>query len=256
MFTGLTIDLFTPWLVVLLTVFPIIYLERWIHKHLQGVGLLMTNSSEAAVLLYYFVMLPGVIVHELGHWLMAKILFVKVKKVQLWPQKTRGIVRLGLVETAQTDPVRSALIGLGPVAAGVAVVYVVGTLIMDGQAFFATLPTGDIPTIVGGLDTLANTPDFLLWLYVLFSVSNAMMPSESDTQAWPVVGGGLLLICVALFLMNLGNLVVALLQAISSVAQALTIAFLIAVMVDIVFVFIIWLLEEILGVITRREVKY
>jgi hypothetical protein len=254
--SDLSADLFMPWLVAGALVVPLIYMERWIHKHLQGLGLLISNDRETAVILYYFIMLPGVLVHEFGHWIIAKVLLVKVKKVRLWPERKKGSLRLGLVETVQTDPVRSSLIGMGPVVAGVVVVYLISTKIMNSQAFYESLATGDLPTIFSGIQTLTSTPDFWVWTYFLFAVSNAMMPSPSDRQSWPIVGAGIAAVAVVMFILDLGTLVILGLQQLALAAQALTVAFLTAIGVDAVFIVVIYLLEEILGRAFNRVINY
>ena len=250
-------ELFVPWLVAGLIVVPLVYLERWIHKHLQGLGLLITNDPELAVIIYYIVMLPGVLIHEAGHWIVATVLRVKVKKIRLWPEAQKGgTIRLGLVETVKVDPLRSTLIGLGPLVAGVLVVIFISTTIMDAPAFFDALSTGDLPTIWGGLNELTSTPDFWLWLYLLFSVGNAMMPSSSDRQSWPVVGLGLAGVVGALFLMDLGNLVIFGLEQLVTTAQALTVAFLTALAVDVAFIIFISVLESIIERVVGRSIEY
>jgi hypothetical protein len=83
-----------------------------------------------------------------------------------------------------------------------------------------------------------------------------MMPSAADRQSWPVVGLGIGLVAVAMFLMDLGNLVVLGLQQLTLAAQAVTVAFLTAISVDVVFMVVIFLLEEILGRAVGRVVDY
>ncbi|MCB0028590.1 MAG: hypothetical protein KDE28_11820, partial [Anaerolineales bacterium] len=72
------------WLLVSLPV--LLLLQRWIHRHLQGVALLLTGKVQLAVVVYALVLFPGVLLHELSHWLMATILFVRTGKVSLFPQ--------------------------------------------------------------------------------------------------------------------------------------------------------------------------
>jgi hypothetical protein len=188
---------------------------------------------------------------------MATLLRVRIRKIRIWPERQRGgTIRLGLVQTDKADPVRSTLIGLGPLAAGVAVVLVVSTRILNTGPFYTSLATGDLPTIFAGIDVLTGTPDFWIWTYVLFAVSNAMMPSAADRQSWPVVGLGIALVVGAMFLMDLGNLVALGLQQVALAAEAVTVAFLTAIGVDLVFVVVIFLLEEVLGRVVGRVVDY
>jgi len=53
---------------------PLLVLERWIHRHLQGIGLLVTRDPDLATILYSAFFLPGVALHESSHWIVAKAL--------------------------------------------------------------------------------------------------------------------------------------------------------------------------------------
>ncbi|NDJ53687.1 MAG: hypothetical protein GYB68_11465, partial [Chloroflexi bacterium] len=102
-----------PWIIVGLVIYPLILIERWIHRHVQGLGLLISNDPQVAVLVYYIAMLPGVILHEASQWLLAQILRVPIKNFQIWPDQQKGqTVRLGLVDIEDTDSVRATLIGV------------------------------------------------------------------------------------------------------------------------------------------------
>ena len=52
------LDWLVPWLIACALIWPLQQLENWMHKHLQGVGLLLTNNDQAAVLVYYLLLLP------------------------------------------------------------------------------------------------------------------------------------------------------------------------------------------------------
>src|SRR5512136_2718400 len=101
------------WLIVLFA--PLLSVKRWLSRHLQGVGLLFFGNHEGATALHYIVLLPGVILHELSHWLAAKLMGVRTAGISLMPQVKRGgTVRLGAVKVGKSDPLRESLIGLAP----------------------------------------------------------------------------------------------------------------------------------------------
>ncbi|KAA3664827.1 MAG: hypothetical protein DWQ04_03735, partial [Chloroflexi bacterium] len=62
-----------PFIWVALAIPVLIFLQRWIHMHLHGIALMLTGKSERAVILYALVLLPGVFLHELSHWLSATL---------------------------------------------------------------------------------------------------------------------------------------------------------------------------------------
>ena len=76
------------WLIV--TVLIMYPLKRWISAHVQGVAFLVTNNRQAAVWLFWVLFLPGTLLHEISHWLTAKLLGVKTGKFSLWPKPKRG----------------------------------------------------------------------------------------------------------------------------------------------------------------------
>ncbi|MBI3760924.1 MAG: hypothetical protein HY260_03555, partial [Chloroflexi bacterium] len=51
--------LFSSWLWLLITLGPLLFLVRWVHRHAQGLGLLITRHPDLALVLYSLVFLPG-----------------------------------------------------------------------------------------------------------------------------------------------------------------------------------------------------
>ncbi len=169
---------------------PILYLlQRWIHRHLHGVALLLTGNKQWAIILYAIILFPGVLLHELSHWITAKILRVRTGKFSVLPRSIAdGSVQLGYVEYYKTNsvgPIRESLIGSAPLVTGTAVVILIVFKIFDAPAFSTSIASGDLESLSNVLLDLFETPDFLIWLYLLFAISNAMMPSSSDRRAWP-----------------------------------------------------------------------
>lgn len=71
--------------------------------------------------LYAFLFLPATLIHELSHFLMAKILFVAVARFNLFPRMVGSMFQLGSVSIAKTDLIRESLIGLAPFFTGIAI---------------------------------------------------------------------------------------------------------------------------------------
>ena len=72
----------------------------------------LTGSEKAAVILFSILFFPGTLIHELAHWLMAKLLFVPTSSMEFIPQIQGGSIKLGSVSIAKTDPLRRLLIGV------------------------------------------------------------------------------------------------------------------------------------------------
>ena len=248
-----------PWIIVAVGVWPLYYLEKWIHKHIQGLGLLITDDPATAVLLYYISLLPGVVLHEISQWVLAFLLKVKVKKFRLWPEEqTGGVLRLGLVEIEENiDVIRASLIGLIPLLTGSAVISLIGSSIIQTEPFIQSFSSGDLGAIWAGFREMASTPDFFVWVYLVFAIANAMLPEEHDKINWLVLGGALGGIAAVFFVLDLGILVQASLEGfIGRIANWLSMAIVMALAVDIAVAILIALTEEILGRLLKREVEY
>ena len=142
------------------------------------------GDPDVALVLYFVLVLPGVVIHELSHLLMALVLRVRVRRFSLGPvrQARGGRVSLGSIEVARVDPVRGSLIGVAPLLAGSAVILLIGNRVLGISEWAAAFQATGAQGIVDGLQAIARVPDFGLWLYLIFAVSNAMLPSESDMQ--------------------------------------------------------------------------
>jgi hypothetical protein len=183
--------LLATWAWLLLILLPLVLLERWIHRHLQGLWLLLLRDADMALVMYSLMMLPGVLLHEGSHWVAATLLGVRAGRFSVVPQRMpNGTLRLGYVETAHADPVREALIGAAPLIAGVAAIVFVGYSRLGVGSAGAALGRGDLLGTLAALQAMGDRPDFWLWVYLLFTVANSMLPSASDRRAWgPVLFG-------------------------------------------------------------------
>lgn len=232
--------------------------KRWLSRHLYGLGLLLTGSHDIAILLYFIFLLPGVLLHELSHWFAATLLRVHTGRISIGPtKKGAGATRFGAVSVAKTDPLRGSLIGLAPLLTGSALILLIAYLIFGltvPQELAVNMPAQDIlPTLRGYF----SIPNFWLWVYLIFSISNAMLPSEADRQAW----FSLALYCGVAIVVLYGLGIV---QEIPSEISAwflralnhLSFAFLVTLIVDAIVIVLILLLERMVMVITGKRVEY
>ena len=168
-----------------LTLLPLALLQRLLHREIQAVFLILSRSPEFTVALFSIIFLPGVLLHELSHYLAAVILGVETARFSLLPQTLPGgRLQLGYVETARTDIFRDSIIGAAPLfAGGLLVAYVVVTR-LDLLPLWATLRNGQFNLFLLGITLLPKVQDFPLWFYLLFTVSSTMLPSQSDRHAW------------------------------------------------------------------------
>ncbi len=250
-----------PFLWVVISLLVLLLLQRWIHTHLHGVSLLATGRADWAVIVYAIVLFPGVLLHETSHWLAATLLGVRTGNMSLIPRRQPdGTLQLGYVEyykSSKLGPIRESLIGAAPLIAGTVAILLIGLYVFSVTDLAAAVQTGDIDILAASLSQLFDTRFILLWIYLIFAISNAMLPSRSDRKAWPAFL--LVMAGLALFLYLIGlqdTLFERLQQPAITMFGYLGIAFSISIAVDILFVLAIALLESLLSRVRGMSVVY
>src|SRR5512136_2721222 len=86
------------WLLVALVL--LVFFQRTLHREIQAVLLILSKNPGLAQTSFAIIFFPGVFLHELSHFLVAKLLGVRTGKFSLIPQaQANGKLRLGYVET-------------------------------------------------------------------------------------------------------------------------------------------------------------
>lgn len=160
-------------------------LQRRLHFEIQAILFLLTKRIDLALTIFSLIFLPGVLLHELSHYLMARLLKVPVGRFSIIPQPLAdGRLRLGYVETAPTDFIRDALIGAAPLITGSLFVAYVGLITLNLATFWSQIELSDISSIINALSATVDQADFWIWFYLIFVISSTMFPSETDRRAW------------------------------------------------------------------------
>ena len=164
---------------------PLIFLQRLLHREIQAVFLILSRDPRITMGIFSLVFLPGVFLHELSHFILAKILGVRTGRFSLFPQSLPdGRLQLGYVETTRSDIVRDSLIGAAPLIVGTLFVAYVAIYRFEMRVLWDVLRNGQLNLFWMGMRALPEVRDFYLWFYLVFAVSSTMMPSESDRHAW------------------------------------------------------------------------
>ena len=169
----------------ILMIVPLILLQRLLHREIQSVFLILSRDARITMTIFSIIFLPGVFLHELSHFIMAKILRVPTGRFSIFPQSLPdGRVQLGYVETGRADIVRDSLIGAAPLIVGTIFVAYVAVYRFEMRVMWDVLRNGQINLFWMAARALPNVRDFYLWFYFVFAVSSTMMPSDSDRHAW------------------------------------------------------------------------
>lgn len=234
---------------LLLLIVPLIYLPRFLQREIQSIFLLITHRPEISMVLFSLLFFPGIFLHESSHFVMARLLGVRTGRFSIIPKKLEGRkLQLGYVETASTDFVRDALIGVAPLIAGGLFVGFIGVTCLEINTVWESLAQGQALSLRMTVSTITNQPDFWIWFYLVFAVSSTMMPSSSDRKSWlPVI----LLIAVTLgliILIGAGSwLLTELGTVIKSATDAVTIVFMLTVVIHIFLYPPAWLIRKFLS---------
>lgn len=170
-------------LLLIILVLLIYLLARKNHNLLFLLLYLWTNSKSFAINFLSFIFLPGTLIHEISHWVMATMLRVPTGELSILPKiKMSGTtfakataveeIQAGKLEIAKTDPFRHALIGLAPIFSGLAIIFVIGKLLSVSFP-----PTTYLPAQAGNLQ-----PITFVGIYLLFVVSSSMFSSRKDLE--------------------------------------------------------------------------
>ena len=122
----------------------------------------ITGSNAVAIQLLAVLFFPGVVIHELAHWLIASILFVPTGEIEFLPRVQGNMVKLGSVGIGSTDPIRRFFIGVAPLF--------LGTIVLLGIFFYLN------PSF------FPFTWKAFIFLYVIFEIGNTMFSSKKDLE--------------------------------------------------------------------------
>ncbi len=138
------------------------FLSNLLQKSLSRVIFKITKKKEVTVNILLILFLPGVIVHELSHFLIASLFFVRTGEIRFLPQITEDGARLGSVEIEKTDPMRRAIIGFAPIFVGIAILLTLSYYFTLGKI------SGIVLTVV--------------LFYLLFAIASTMFSSKKDLE--------------------------------------------------------------------------
>ncbi len=147
-------------------------------------------SSLVSINFMSFLLLPGVVIHELSHLFASVVLFVPVGNMEFTPKKSGNGLKLGSIEIAKTDPIRRSIIGFAPVFLGLLLVIGIVYLFSVNILFFQDKNPYIFIALVLGI------------AYLLFAISNTMFSSNRDMEGTVEILITLLIIFAAAYVLG------------------------------------------------------
>lgn len=146
-------------------------------KFVSRLFLKIARNENLAIRLFHLFLLPGVIVHELAHLIVAEVMLVRTGGLSFTPEPDKDKIVMGSVGIEETDPIRRAIIGFAPVFVGILII-----------SFFVFYFFSD------------NSPlsfpwNYFLVFFMVFQIGNTMFSSRKDLE-----GSAFLLIVIAVII--------------------------------------------------------
>lgn len=173
--------------VFLLLFFSIYLLTPHINTTVYQIALILTRSKNFSLGILIAFLLPGTIIHELSHFIIATLLFVPTGSFSILPKIEQGRIKAGSLKHADTDPIRRTLIGIAPMLVGLCIIYMVGSLVLNP-------PAGE---------QISNVAFLFFVFYFLFIISISMFSSRKDLEVAVFVIPIFILLFVLFFLHGL-----------------------------------------------------
>lgn len=253
------LELFAPWLLVGTLFYVLRQLEVWLHQHIFKVGWLVTKQYQTTTVLYYAFFLPGIIINQAVFWLGAGLLNVSAERSISWPEKQEiGELKLDFIRLSKNvGPVRFAIISTIPLLVGMAAVWHIANNILNMPALWSAMNGGALGA-GEALTQLTTAPDFWIWVYLAFSISNTMMPNFANLRGWRIILSVTGLLIVGLYALGAGDQIVMnnLRGPVSNALNSLSTIFAVVIAIDLFMVAALGTIEAIIERITEDSATF
>lgn len=220
--------------IILISLIFLYVSKRLVTRQLSKLIRKFGGGNRAIIWLWSIIFLPGTILHEVSHFLVAAATGARTGGVEIFPdilekdweaeEKGKGTV-LGYVQTQKLNPIRGFLVGLAPFISGLALLIWLTSLLQTS------------------FDSRAYTL-FFLEVYLFFTIANSFFPSWSDIkQTLPL----LVILAISLGIALFFGFHLQFVQAwpqIQNLAAVLSLALLLSVIVNTLVLSILFILNH------------
>lgn len=169
-------------LTFIITLLLLTWLSNQVNLHLQICLLQITRSQDLTMVIFFLIFMPGVFIHEMAHWSMARALGLKTGKFSVWPKRKGRYIQLGSVAVQRGGVWLDSLVGMAPLILGSIVLGFLSHRVFNAYQVTDAIVAGRIGLGIEALLQALNQTDSALWIYLIFVIGNAMMPSITDRQ--------------------------------------------------------------------------
>lgn len=175
----------------LLLLIVLFFLSQKIQTSIFNNVFIVTKNRNIAIGVLIILLLPGTIIHELSHFIIATILRVPTGELTVLPTVEKdGTVKAGKLFLGDTDPFRLSIIGLAPILIGLLLIYIAGQYFIP--AFSQPLTT----------NRQLTTLSLFVICYLLFAISLTMFSSRKDVESLILSGPIVLILFVSLYIVG------------------------------------------------------
>lgn len=164
------------------------FFSRLLTNSIARLFFTITRSHKTTISLLAVLYLPGTIIHELAHVIVAGALLVQSGEIEFMPQVRDDGIKLGSAEIEKTDPFRRAIIGLAPVLVGSA--SILGLIYYLNRLFS---------------QNSASILAFIIIFILIFMLSNTMFSSKKDLEGTVSVLILILSFIIGIYLLGFGS---------------------------------------------------
>lgn len=161
---------------ILVLIMALIYLTSiWVETSVGYILLCLFRSKNLTVWVYILLFLPGTLIHEVSHILVATLLGLKTFGLSVIPRVEEDRVVAGEAYIQASDPVRQSLVGMAP--------FIVGQLLLISLSWYLR-------------NTSLNWWQIGIILYLVFQITNTQFSSKKDLEGTGIVVAVLLSVAV------------------------------------------------------------